>query len=96
MFHADEISNRYLLHYTPAVADHLKQWHMTWLILMVIAHFVEAIHMMKSRLRRHGTPRYGLVWWQWVIGTLFEGFGSFLRFDQAVADVKGKSDKGKH
>lgn len=67
---------------------------MTWLILMVIAHTVEVIHMMKSRLRKHGTPRMSRVWWQWVIGTFVEGFGSFLRFDQAVASVKAKKSKG--
>lgn len=63
---------------------------MTVLIFIVIIHGVEAIHMMKSRLRKHGTPHMSLVWWQWVIGTVVEGYASFMRFDQAVAMVKAK------
>lgn len=63
---------------------------------MVIAHAVETIHMMKSRLTKHQTPPKSLVWWQWVIGTFIEGFASFHRFDQAIAIVKEKQSKGAH
>lgn len=63
---------------------------------MVIAHAVETIHMMKSRLGKHQTPPKSLVWWQWVIGTFIEGFGSFYRFDQAIATVKEQQSKRKH
>lgn len=52
--------------------------------------------MARSRLRRHQTPRLGRVWWLWVVDTFFEGFGSFLRFDQAVEEVRAKMAKATH
>lgn len=89
-------ANRYTLFWAPPLADFLQQYHMVWLILMLILHVVEVIHIEKSRLRKHGTPRFSLAWWGWIIGTFFEGFGSFMRFDQAVEGLKAKKLKEKH
>ncbi|KAH0607795.1 uncharacterized protein H6S33_002829 [Morchella sextelata] len=86
----------YLLAPFPTFAALCARFHFEWLFLMLLIHVAEAVHMARGRLRRHQTPRFGGVWWMWVVGTFFEGFGSFLRFDQAVEGVREKRAKATH
>jgi len=63
---------------------------------MLVAHLGEAVYLDRSRLRRHGVPRGGKLWWKWVVGTVFEGFGNFVRIDAWAAEMQRKKDAKAH
>ena len=63
---------------------------------MIAIHGAEAAHMVSSRLERHSVPTFSLLWWKWVVGTFFEGVGSFIRFDKMVKEEEGRKAQAKH
>ncbi|KAH8152820.1 uncharacterized protein LAJ45_03046 [Morchella importuna] len=86
----------YLFFALPTLAALFARFHYECLFLMVLVHVAETVHMVRSRLWRHQTPRFERAWWMWVLGTYLEGFGSFLRFDEAVEGVRAKRAKATH
>ncbi|MCJ1280831.1 hypothetical protein MMC26_000148 [Xylographa opegraphella] len=63
---------------------------------VIMIHTTEAAHMASSRLDKHSVPRFGALWWKWVISTFFEGIDAFKRFDRIVADQEDLKAKLKH
>lgn len=58
-----------------------------WLIWgMVGIHALEAVWMVRTRLRRHGVERGCRVWWMWVGTCFIEGAFSFSRMDGMVRE----------
>lgn len=57
---------------------------------MVAIHSSELVWFERTRLRKHlagpGGGRGGKVWWKWVASCVVEGVGSFVRFDELIAD----------
>lgn len=54
----------------------------------LVIHVLEARHMISGRLRRFSVENFSTVWWCWVVGVFLEGFGAFMRFDEAVAELR--------
>ncbi len=48
---------------------------------MMGIHALEAVWMARTRLKRHGVRRWGLVWWMWVGTCFIEGVLAFQRLD---------------
>jgi len=63
---------------------------------MLVAHLGEAVYLDRSRLRKHGVSRGGTLWWKWVVGCVFEGFGNFVRIDTWAADMQKRKDAKAH
>lgn len=51
---------------------------------LVVIHSIEAIAFDRTRLTRHGVPRWGLLWWKWVLTCWIEGFTCWQRFASAI------------
>ncbi|KIW37659.1 uncharacterized protein PV06_10299 [Exophiala oligosperma] len=62
------------------------------LTVMVVVHLGEAAWMANTRLKKHWIEVGSWVWWFWVLDCAVEGFGSWTRFDEMVADVEGKKN----
>lgn len=62
---------------------------------VVAIHLVEISVLDRTRLTPHGVRRWSGVWWLWAGSCFFEGYPSFLRFDQLVAEKRAaKEAKG--
>ncbi|KAF2116909.1 integral membrane protein-like protein [Lophiotrema nucula] len=63
--------------------------------IMVGIHLFESV-LMARKLARHGVLVSSLLWWAWV-GTCFvEGFTSFNRLDEHIAEKQAAKDAKKH
>jgi hypothetical protein len=88
--------NLVLKHLPAAVAEFgYKFWPYVYWPTIVI-HAVEAVAMAATRLRKHSVPLGSALWWKWIVGTFFEGFANFLRFDVIVAEEKKRKEKARH
>ena len=85
-----------LLKYVPGFAKFC--WTVQPLVIypMVALHVGEALHMERSRLRKHTVRILSRTWWMWVVSTFVEGFGAFVRFDEVVREEEEKRAKAKH
>ena len=85
-----------LLTYVPGFARFC--WRVQPLVIypMVAGHLAEAVHMERSRLRKHTVRMFSRTWWMWVVSTFVEGVGSFVRFDEIVKEEEEKRAKAKH
>ncbi|PLB55223.1 putative integral membrane protein [Aspergillus steynii IBT 23096] len=57
---------------------------------LVGAHVIEATLLAIKRLKPHGVPFLSAAWIGWVLSTLVEGFGAWMRFDAMVKEKRGK------
>jgi hypothetical protein len=62
---------------------------------MMAIHLSEAAWMARTRLKRHGVLLFGVLWWKWTLSTFVEGYGAFVRFDNAVRAEGGKLGRKK-
>ncbi|KAI9901708.1 hypothetical protein N3K66_003525 [Trichothecium roseum] len=53
-------------------------------------HSVEAVLFDRTRLSRYGIPRFGGLWWKWMLNVFIEGAPAFGRFE-AMAQREIKS-----
>ena len=85
-----------LLRYVPGFAKFC--WRVQPLVIypMLALHVVEAVHMERSRLKKHTVRMFSRTWWMWVISTFVEGVGAFVRFDEVVREEEEKREKAKH
>lgn len=85
-----------LLRYVPGFAKFC--WMVQPLVFypMLAGHAVEAVHMERSRLRKHTVRMFSRTWWMWVISNFVEGLGAFVRFDEVVRDEEERREKAKH
>lgn len=86
----------YVLRFTPGFAKWCVKIRPLILLFIVTIHTSETFYMGSSRLRRHTVPTFSLLWWQWMISALIEGFGSFSRFDKIVKEEEMKKLNAKH
>ncbi|KAF4452097.1 hypothetical protein F53441_5030 [Fusarium austroafricanum] len=47
---------------------------------LMMIHTVEAVAFDLTRLIPYGVPRWGLLWWKWIITCWIEGFTCWKRF----------------
>ncbi|KAL7268100.1 hypothetical protein RUND412_009289 [Rhizina undulata] len=78
----------YILMGNDFLGDLFLKYHKQSFSFMVFIHAVEAFHMHRTRLLKHDVKPLTGVWWAWMVGTFFEGMGSFLRFDNLVAGIR--------
>lgn len=76
----------------PALPSFMHYIQVVLITAMIIIHTAEAIHLARTRLRKHQVPAGSRVWWSWVISNFIEGVGAFQRFD---AMVHGKEEEKK-
>lgn len=69
------------------------RWPTWW--FMFIVHGIEA-YMMSQRMRKHSVPFWSKVWWAWVASTMLEGFTSWWRLADVVADKEAAKANAKH
>jgi hypothetical protein len=65
-------------------------------VFMCVVHSGEALWLAYSRLQKHQVEAFTLVWWQWVLSCVVEGFGAFIRFDQVIREKEEEKAKKKH
>ena len=53
---------------------------------MPTAHAAEAVHMERSRLRKHTVRMFSRTWWMWIVSNFVEGVGAIMRFDEVVRE----------
>ncbi|CCT68049.1 uncharacterized protein FFUJ_06805 [Fusarium fujikuroi IMI 58289] len=51
---------------------------------LIVIHSIEAVAFDRTRLMPHGVPRWGLLWWKWVLSCWIEGIGCWQRFASVV------------
>ena len=85
-----------LLKYVPGFAKFC--WRVQPLVIypMVALHVYEAMHMERSRLRKHTVRMLSRTWWKWMVSTFVEGAGAFVRFDEVVREEEETRAKAKH
>ena len=73
-------------------------WMVQPLIFFVVltAHAAEAVHMERSRLRKHTVRMFSRTWWMWMVSNFVEGWGAFVRFDEVAREEEEKREKAKH
>ncbi|WZH47157.1 Integral membrane protein [Fusarium acuminatum] len=57
---------------------------------LVVIHTIEAIAFDRTRLMRHGVPRWGLLWWKWVLTCWVEGFTCWQRFASVITTKQAR------
>lgn len=57
---------------------------------LVVIHTIEAIAFDRTRLIPHGVPRWGLLWWKWVLTCWIEGFTCWQRFASVITTKSAK------
>jgi hypothetical protein len=80
----------------PALASFVHYIQPVPITVMVIIHSAEAIHLARTRLRKHQVPTGSWVWWSWVISNFIEGAGAFQRLDAIVRDKEDEKKRKKH
>ena len=85
-----------ILKYVPWFAKFC--WNIQPLVIypMVLLHGSEAIYMARGRLVKHNVPLASPLWMEWVMSTFIEGYGSFVRFDDAVKKEEKRRANAKH
>ncbi|KAI9043338.1 DUF2470 domain-containing protein [Aspergillus affinis] len=58
-------------------------------IFLLGAHAIEAALLTVKRLKPHGVPFLSATWFAWVLSTVVEGFGAWIRFDAMVQEKRG-------
>lgn len=64
--------------------------------LILGIHPAETVYMHVSRLRKHTVATLSGLWWIWILSTLVEGYGAFVRFDRIVEEEERKKANAKH
>lgn len=59
-------------------------------------HVAEVLILDRTRMQRHGVPRWSNVWWLWMSSCFFEGLPAFRRIDRIVAQKREQKDAKKH
>lgn len=62
---------------------------------MIVMHAGEAVYMGTTVMRRYEVEIFSGVWWAWVLDTATEGFGSFVRLEGLVREIKEAKEKGR-
>ena len=86
----------HVLRYAPGFAKWCYKIQPLLIILMVTIHGGEAVYMVTGRLKKHSVPRFGMLWWKWMLSTYIEGVGAFVRFDRIIKEEEEKKLKAKH
>lgn len=86
----------YVWVYIPGFARSRHWMQLLLLFFMFGVHGVEALWMIKGRLRKHTVPTFSKLWCAWVLSCFFEGAGSFVRFDKIVEEETRRKEKLKH
>lgn len=63
---------------------------------LVGAHAIEATLLALLRLKPHGVPFLSAGWTSWVLSTLVEGFGAWVRFDRLVKQKRGGKEHSQY
>ncbi|KAI1125719.1 hypothetical protein F5Y10DRAFT_225064 [Nemania abortiva] len=72
-------------------------WLVKTIALPVVAiHTAEAWWMARSRLAKYGVETGSALWFLWVMETFLEGYPTFVRFDEMVAEERMKKEAAKH
>ena len=77
----------------PALASFMHYIQPLPITAMIVIHTAEAVHLARTRLRKHRVPTGSRLWWSWVISSFIEGLGAFQRFD---AIVRSREEEKKH
>ena len=85
-----------ILVYTPGFARFCLFMRPLVLFLILLLHPGETVYMHLRRLRKHTVPTFSGLWWKWILSTLVEGYGAFVRFDRIVAEEERKKATAKH
>ena len=85
-----------LLRYVPGFATFCWTVQPLFFYPMFAGHVAEAVHMERSRLRKHTVRMFSRTWWMWVVSNFVEGWGAFVRFDEVVREEEEKREKAKH
>ena len=86
----------HVLWYAPGFAKWCYKIQPLLIFLMVTIHGGEAVYMVTGRLKKHSVPRFGMLWWKWMLSTYIEGVGAFVRFDRIIKEEEEKKLKAKH
>jgi hypothetical protein len=84
-----------VLYQIPAFAEFVARICWIVLVVMIPIHLVEAT-LMARKLARHGSTFLDTVWWQWVGTSFVEGFPSFWRLNEVIAEKQQEKDAKKH
>lgn len=60
---------------------------------VVAIHSAEAIAFDRTRMVRHGVPRWSGLWWAWEVNCWFEGFTCWKRIDAMVAKKRAAKEQ---
>lgn len=85
-----------LLGYVPGFANFCWTVQPFVFYPMLAGHLAEALHMERSRLRKHTVRMFSRTWWMWEVSNFVEGLGAFVRFDEVVREEEEKRAKAKH
>ncbi|ATY59147.1 integral membrane protein, putative [Cordyceps militaris CM01] len=72
-----------------------------WLVKVIFVpvlgiHIAECYMLDRLRLSRHGVERFTGIWFLWEISCFLEGFMTWRRFDELVAEKQKQKDAKKH
>ena len=73
----------------PAMARFCYKVQPPVFIFLIGAHVIEATLLAFKRLKPHGVPFLSTTWIAWVLSTVVEGFGAWIRFDAMVREKRG-------
>lgn len=82
--------------YVPGFAWFCLRMRPLVLFLIFTIHPAEAIHLHRSRLRKHTVPTFSVLWWKWILSNVIEGFPAFVRFDRIVEEEERKRANARH
>lgn len=79
--------------YVPGLARLAYQLGPATMWFIGVVHAVEAVVMVRGRLRRCEVEVFSKAWWGWVVDVLLTGFGGMSRFDEVVRGLKEKKER---
>jgi hypothetical protein len=95
-FHPGSLVYDNLLVHAPAFARWCLWMRPVVLGLIGGCHAAETVYMHVNRLRRHTVATFGGLWWIWILSTVVEGYGAFVRFDGIVEEEQRTKANAKH
>ncbi|MCJ1239209.1 hypothetical protein MMC14_007203 [Varicellaria rhodocarpa] len=94
-FESGSFLYNHVLRYAPGFAKWCYKIQPLLIFLMVTIHGSEVVYMGIGRLKKHSVPRFGILWWKWVLSTFIEGVGAFVRFDRIIKEEEEEEKKMK-
>lgn len=65
------------------------KWVVSIIFWPVVAiHTAEAIAFDQTRMKRHGVPRFGVLWWLWEVNCWVEGYTCWKRIDEIIEEKR--------